>query len=180
MSWTNPKTWVAGETVTAALLNTHLRDNLLATAAAVMTVAGDMVYATAANTLARLAKGSAGQFLRMNALATAPEWATLTPTSGYFLGAVGVNRHVESGTSASELIPQGELNVNDDAFTFVNSFASTPSVAVGLQHNGNAFSSAGVIIKWGTLGTTGVTLQKANNVAGGLTMISYYIAEGPD
>lgn len=30
MSWTAPRTWVAGETVTASLINTHLRDNLLA------------------------------------------------------------------------------------------------------------------------------------------------------
>ena len=29
MAWTAPRTWVAGELVTAALLNTHLRDNLL-------------------------------------------------------------------------------------------------------------------------------------------------------
>lgn len=28
MAWTTPRTWVVGETVTAALLNTHLRDNL--------------------------------------------------------------------------------------------------------------------------------------------------------
>lgn len=30
MAWTAPRTWVAGETVTAAMLNTHLRDNLKA------------------------------------------------------------------------------------------------------------------------------------------------------
>lgn len=30
MVWTSPRTWVSGETVTAALLNTHLRDNLKA------------------------------------------------------------------------------------------------------------------------------------------------------
>lgn len=30
MAWTSPRTWVAGETVTAALLNTHVRDNLKA------------------------------------------------------------------------------------------------------------------------------------------------------
>lgn len=29
MAWTTPRTWVTGETVTAALLNAHLRDNLL-------------------------------------------------------------------------------------------------------------------------------------------------------
>lgn len=28
MAWTNPRTWVTGETVTAAQLNTHLRDNM--------------------------------------------------------------------------------------------------------------------------------------------------------
>lgn len=30
MAWTSPRSWVPGEVVTAALLNTHLRDNLLA------------------------------------------------------------------------------------------------------------------------------------------------------
>lgn len=29
MSWTNPKTWVVNELVTAAMLNAHVRDNLL-------------------------------------------------------------------------------------------------------------------------------------------------------
>lgn len=30
MAWTAPRPWVAGELVTASLLNTHLQDNLLA------------------------------------------------------------------------------------------------------------------------------------------------------
>ena len=30
MAWTAPRTWVTGELVTAALMNTHVRDNLLA------------------------------------------------------------------------------------------------------------------------------------------------------
>lgn len=30
MSWTSPRTWVSSELVTSSLLNTHLRDNLLA------------------------------------------------------------------------------------------------------------------------------------------------------
>lgn len=29
MAWTSPRTWAAAEALTAALLNTHLRDNLL-------------------------------------------------------------------------------------------------------------------------------------------------------
>jgi hypothetical protein len=41
---------------------------------------GDIIYASAANTPARLAKGSALQEIRMNAGATAPEWYTpVTP-----------------------------------------------------------------------------------------------------
>lgn len=39
------------------------------------TAAGDIEYYTAANTKARLAKGTAAQVLKMNSGATAPEWA---------------------------------------------------------------------------------------------------------
>lgn len=41
---------------------------------------GDLLYATAADTPARLAIGTANQVLRVNAGATAPEWATPAPT----------------------------------------------------------------------------------------------------
>jgi len=34
MAWTTPRTWVDGETATAALFNTHIRDNLNAIAVA--------------------------------------------------------------------------------------------------------------------------------------------------
>jgi hypothetical protein len=76
MAWTAPRTWVALETVTAALLNTHLRDNLLETAPAKASAQADTFYATAANAIARLAKGTALQLKRMNSGATAPEWYT--------------------------------------------------------------------------------------------------------
>jgi hypothetical protein len=46
-------------------------------------VAGDLLYATAADTLVRLPKGTAGQTLIMNSGATAPEWST--PNSGRVL-----------------------------------------------------------------------------------------------
>ena len=75
-SWTAPRTWTTGEIVTAAILNAHVRDNLLETAPAKVTTQGDLVYATAANTIARLAKGTARQQLAMNAGATAPEWVS--------------------------------------------------------------------------------------------------------
>lgn len=51
--------------------------------------AGDILYATAADTLARLAKGTAFQVLRQNSALTAPEWSTarevLTATRTYYV-----------------------------------------------------------------------------------------------
>ena len=46
----------------------------------VIDAAGDLVYGTAADTLGRLAIGTAGQVLQVNSGATAPEWAA--PASG--------------------------------------------------------------------------------------------------
>jgi hypothetical protein len=42
----------------------------------VVTTAGDLIYGTAADTVARLGIGTAGQVLQVNSGATAPEWAT--------------------------------------------------------------------------------------------------------
>ena len=42
----------------------------------IVTTAGDILYATASRTLARLAKGTASQVLTMNSGGTAPEWQT--------------------------------------------------------------------------------------------------------
>ena len=43
--------------------------------------AGDILYATGSTTLAKLAKGTGSQTLKMNAGATAPEWATVAAPS---------------------------------------------------------------------------------------------------
>lgn len=53
MAWSSPRTWTTGELVTAAIMNTHVRDNFNQTAPALVTTKGDLVIATAANALAR-------------------------------------------------------------------------------------------------------------------------------
>jgi len=68
MAWTSPRTWVVGETVTAALMNTHVRDNL--NALMVVTTKGDLTVGTASVTLARLAVGSNGAVLVADSAAT--------------------------------------------------------------------------------------------------------------
>ena len=50
--------------------------------------AGDILYATGATTLAKLAKGTAAQQLAMNAGATAPEWVTASTGGTYSVHAI--------------------------------------------------------------------------------------------
>lgn len=73
MAWTAPRTWVTGETVTAALLNAHVRDNLLETSAATVTTAGDITFADAANSMgSRVGIGAATTHLVSDG--SAPVW----------------------------------------------------------------------------------------------------------
>ena len=51
MAWTAPRTWVTTEVITASILNTHVRDNLLMTAPAVATAGARLIVTTGANTL---------------------------------------------------------------------------------------------------------------------------------
>src|SRR3990167_7365884 len=76
MAWSAPFNYVPGQVLTAANLDTYLSGNMNETAVAKVTTAGDMVYATGANALARLAKGAAGTVLQMGA--SLPAWGNIT------------------------------------------------------------------------------------------------------
>ena len=52
MAWTAPVTWAANQVLTAAQLNTHLRDNFLELEPAKIVNAGDYIVSTGANSLA--------------------------------------------------------------------------------------------------------------------------------
>ena len=101
MAWTAPRTWVAGETVTAALMNTHVRDNLLETMVAKTTAAGDLVYASAANSLLRLPLGSARTVLRVSTGSTGPAYGPGAPISTEIMGASLPNYRIETGVTTS-------------------------------------------------------------------------------
>ena len=55
-----------------------------------LTTAGDILYASANNTPARLGKGGASEVLTMNSGATAPEWATASGVSSGFVIAMSI------------------------------------------------------------------------------------------
>jgi hypothetical protein len=83
MAWTTPKTWASGYVVLAADLNTHLRDNLNVTAPAVLTTAGDILYASGANTPARLAKSTTStQYLANTGTSNIPAWNEVALDTG--------------------------------------------------------------------------------------------------
>ena len=83
MAWTTPRTWVTGEVVTAALLNAQIKANMDLSAPAIMTTAGDIIYASGANTPARLVKdANSTRVLTNTGSSNVPAWAQVTLTSG--------------------------------------------------------------------------------------------------
>ena len=83
MAWTTPKTWASGYVVLASDLNTHLRDNLNTTAPATVSAQGDIVIASGANALARLAKSTTStQYLANTGTSNAPAWNEVALATG--------------------------------------------------------------------------------------------------
>ena len=106
MAWTTPKTWASGYVVLAADLNTHLRDNLNVTAPAVLTTAGDILYASGANTPARLAKdANATRSLTNTGSSNIPAWAQVALATGVS-GTLPVGN---GGTGATTFTANGAL-----------------------------------------------------------------------
>jgi hypothetical protein len=91
VAWTTPFTAVVGTPIRASDWNTAGRDNLLASPTALVTTAGDTVYATGATAMARLGIGTSRQPLRTNAGATAPEWFTPPACRVYHNAAQSIN-----------------------------------------------------------------------------------------
>ena len=83
---------------------------------------GDILYASSSSAFARLAKGTAGQLLRINSGATAPEWAN--PVALQIV-------NVQSGTSnsISDTIPYDNTIPQNSEGEEVMSLAITPVIA---------------------------------------------------
>jgi len=99
----------AGQTI-AANVSVAPNKRILATttAGSVLTSTGDVLYASAPNTPARLAKGTARQELGMNAAGTLPAWqassASLMTTTGDILIASGANTPARLAAAADGLV----------------------------------------------------------------------------
>ena len=76
MAWTVPSDRIVGGLITAANWKAFLgtSGDMSRTSAAVVTTAGDMAYASAANQMARIAGGTATYVLTSNGATSAPSW----------------------------------------------------------------------------------------------------------
>ena len=76
MAWTVPADKLTGDLVSAASYNQMLgtSGDMSRTSAAVVTTAGDMTYASAANQMARIAGGTSTYVLTSNGATSAPSW----------------------------------------------------------------------------------------------------------
>jgi len=83
MAWVTPRTWTSGQLVLASQLNIDIRDNMNTTAAATMTAQGDLIYGSAANTPARLAKDTnSTRVLTNTGTDNNPAWAQVALATG--------------------------------------------------------------------------------------------------
>jgi hypothetical protein len=122
MAWTSPKTWASGYVVLASDLNTHLRDNLNVTAPAVMTTQGDVIYASGANTPARLAKDTnSTRSLTNTGSSNNPAWAQVALATGVS-GTLPVGN---GGTGATTFTANGILVGNGTSAVAVTATMAT-------------------------------------------------------
>lgn len=171
MAWTTPRTWVTNEFVTAALMNIHLRDNLLETAPGKATTAGDIFYATAANAIARHGLPAAGSGL-LTAASSAPQWrpvemdiqntAQILTSTSYTTGAFP---SVTLGTGTDVLVIVTTGNVSNDTAgqsCWISVDVSGATTIAAADGRGARFESG------------------AANDGGNIFLILYFGSNGPD
>jgi hypothetical protein len=167
MAYTAYRTWTTGEIVTAALMNEQVRDNGLLTAPAIMTTAGDIMYASAANTPARLAKSTTStQYLANTGTSNVPQWnevALATGVSGTLpvgnggtgITSLGSNVATFLGTPSSANLRSA---LTDETGTGAAVFATSPTLvtpALGTPASGVLTNATGLPIAGIANGTDG-------------------------
>ena len=100
MSITAIPLYTTNQLITASHANTYWRDNI--NGLHPHTAAGDLAYATGADTLGALAIGTAGQILKVNSGATAPEWG-----SGFY----GCCANRDNSNPSMQVVPTGVFTV---------------------------------------------------------------------
>ena len=165
-------------------MNEQIKDNGLLTAPAIMTTAGDIMYASAANTPARLAKSTTStQYLANTGTSNVPQWNEVALTTGVSgtlpvanggtgITSLGSNVATFLGTPSSANLRSAltdETGTGGAVFatrpTLVTPALGTPSAAV--LTNATGLPEAGLAVS--TAPTNGYMLPAQSGDAGGMT-----------
>lgn len=166
MAWTSPITFATGEILTAAQMNTYVRDNLLETAPAKATTPGGLFVTTGANAIAE----------RVPAGATVTASQSTTSNSFVDLATVGPSVTVTTGNQAIVSIYAAmTVNTNDNqaeagyAVSGATSIAATSARVVQLDGcpAGDELRMSAVFFQSGlTAGTNTFTMKYRVPTAG--------------
>jgi hypothetical protein len=115
----------------------------------VIDAAGDLLYGTAADTLGRLALGTAGQVLTVNSGATAPEWKTSSGgTKNYSLLNSGGTSLSGSSTTVSSISGMDNLYI-----AIIGASCTAADIEIQVQINADSganYTAAGATYVWGS------------------------------
>ena len=128
MAWVTPRTWTSGQLVLASQLNIDIRDNMNTTAAATMTAQGDLIYGSAANTPARLAKDTnSTRVLTNTGTDNNPAWAQVALATGVS-GTLPVGN---GGTGATTFTANGVLVGNGTSAVAAVDLSTKGGILIG-------------------------------------------------
>lgn len=165
MAWTSPVDYSTGQIITASIWNGMLgvSGNMEETAPAKVTTAGDIVYGTGTNAIARLGIGSANTVLKSSG--SAPAWGTVATTElsagndkVFYSNSSGTVTELALGASGTVLTSNGATSA--PTFTASAAGGSRSFTASG------AISGAGVLVAENADGTVSTV---ADTRAGGTT-----------
>lgn len=159
--------------------NVQAQGATLTTIEALALAQGDLLYATAADTMTRLAKGTASQQLRMNAGATAPEWATIASSSVFTASFTSADQTITSAGALTLAHSLGAaptlVQVQIKCTTAEQGYSIGDVVIVGLSDTTNANTGASIVIDATNLtirfGSNGGAFPLLNKTSGGQVAI---------
>jgi hypothetical protein len=122
-----------------------------------ITTAGDLLYGTAADTVARLGIGTVGQVLAVNSGATAPEW--VTPAGALTVASIA------SGTLSGASLSVTSLSAYDDIWFFAKNITGSASLSIGFRINSNATSPNYKTWQAYEINTTGYPINYVHNTS---------------
>lgn len=158
MAWTNPRTWVAGEVVTAANMNTHVRDNL--TAAFTSAMFDNSTWNCTVDTTGSTGPNDqtiAGDYVRVGPLVNC--WGKTLFDGSTNFGGSGAFYTVAMPKALASYIPTGSVSgaVIGEGFLYDQSANDTYVLAVV------AYSTAKAIFRFNNVGTTELGVVSSTN-----------------